>query len=39
MAAAPSDEFYSSRADITVINDGDEEKLRTAAREIIGKIK
>ena len=39
MAAAPSDEFYSSRADITVINDGDEEKLRAAAREIIGKIK
>lgn len=39
MAAAPSDDFYSSRANITVINDGDEEKLRAAAREIIGKIK
>ena len=39
MAAAPADSFYSSRADITVINNGDEAKLRSAARDIIGKIK
>lgn len=39
MAAAPSDDFYSARADITVINDGDEKKLRHAAYEIIGRIK
>ena len=37
MAAAPSDEFYSSRASITVINDGDGQKLREAATNIIEK--
>ena len=35
MAAAPSDEFYSSRANITVINDGDAEKLRAEATKIL----
>ena len=39
MAAAPSDEYYSSRADYTVINDGDEDKLRDAARKILNEIK
>lgn len=39
MAAAPSDDFYSSRADITVINDGDPYKLRAAAQNILNKIK
>lgn len=35
MAAAPADEFYSSRADYTVINDGDAEKLRAKAEKIL----
>ena len=35
MAAAPSDEFYSSRASITVINDGDADKLRAEAEKIL----
>lgn len=35
MAAAPADEFYSSRADYTVINDGDAEKLRIEAEKIL----
>lgn len=35
MNAAPSDEFYSSRATYTVINDGDADKLRTAAKNIL----
>lgn len=35
MAAAPSDEFYSSRANITVINDGDADKLRAEAEKIL----
>lgn len=39
MAAASSDEYYSSRADYTVINDGDEGKLRSAARKILNEIK
>lgn len=39
MAAAPSDDYYSSRADYTVINDGDEDKLRDAARKILNEIK
>ena len=34
MAAAPTDEFYSSRATYTVINDGDEVKLRRDAEKI-----
>lgn len=38
MAAAPSDEFYSSRANITVINDGDADKLRFAAEKILREI-
>ncbi len=39
MAAAPSDEFYSSRADITVTNDGDADKLKAAAQRILNEIK
>ena len=39
LAAAPDDSFYTSRADFTVINDGDSAKLREAVNEIIGKIK
>lgn len=39
MAAAPADEFYSSRATHTVINDGDAEKLRAAAYKILNEIK
>ncbi len=39
MNAAPADEFYSSRATYTVINDGDSDKLRTAAKDILGKTK
>ena len=39
MAAAPSDDFYSSRADITVINNGDGDKLRAAAHKIIEEIR
>ena len=35
MAAAPADEFYTSRADYTVINDGDAEKLRNEAEKIL----
>ena len=35
MAAAPSDEFYSTRANITVINDGDADKLRAEAEKIL----
>ena len=35
MNAAPSDEFYSSRATYTVINDGDAEKLRNEAEKIL----
>ena len=35
MAAAPADEFYSSRATYTVINDGDAEKLRIEAEKIL----
>lgn len=35
MNAAPADEFYSSRATYTVINDGDADKLRTAAKNIL----
>ena len=35
MAAAPADEFYSSRADYTVINNGDAEKLRIEAEKIL----
>ncbi len=39
MAAAPSDEFYSSRASVTVINNGNADKLRTAAQKILNEIK
>ena len=39
MAAAPADDFYSSRATYTVINDGDSEKLRAAAYRILDEIK
>ena len=39
MAAAPTDDFYSSRANITVINDGDADKLRAAANDILIKAK
>ncbi len=39
MNAAPADEFYSSRATYTVINDGDADKLRAAANDILGKAK
>lgn len=39
MAAAPSDEFYSSRANVTVINDGNADKLRAAAQKILNLIK
>ena len=39
MNAAPADKFYSSRATYTVINDGDADKLRTAAKDILGKTK
>ena len=35
MNAAPSDEFYSSRATYTVINDGDADNLRAAAKNIL----
>ncbi len=35
MNAAPQDEFYSSRATYTVINDGDAEKLRAEAEKIL----
>ena len=35
MNAAPADEFYSSRATYTVINDGDPDKLRAAAKNIL----
>lgn len=39
MNAAPADEFYSSRATYTVINDGDADKLRAAANDILVKAK
>ena len=39
MKAAPNDEFYSSRATITVINNGDTEKLLSTARDIFNKAK
>lgn len=39
MNAAPADEFYSSRATYTVINDGDADKLRAAANDIFYKAK
>lgn len=39
MNAAPADEFYSSRATYTVINDGDADKLRAAANNIFNKAK
>ena len=39
MAAAPSDEFYSSRASLTVINNGDSDKLSAAAMKILNEIK
>ncbi len=39
MAAAPGDEFYSSRATYTVTNDGNEDKLRAAAYRILDEIK
>ena len=39
MNAAPSDEFYSSRATVTVINDGDADKLLSAAQDIFNKTK
>lgn len=39
MAAAPADDFYSSRASITVINDGNAENLRAAAQKILDEIK
>lgn len=39
MNAAPDDEFYSSRATYTVINDGDADKLRAAANDILIKAK
>ena len=35
MNAAHADEFYSSRATYTIINDGDADKLRTAAKNIL----
>ena len=35
MNAAPADEFYSSRATYTIINDGDADKLREAAKNIL----
>ena len=35
MNAAPADEFYSSRATHTIINDGDADKLREAAKNIL----
>jgi len=39
MSAAPADEFYSSRATYTVINDGNTDKLRAAANDIFNKVK
>ncbi len=39
MNAAPKDDFYSSRATCTVINDGDTDKLRAAANDIFNKAK
>ena len=39
MAAAPSDEFYSSRATVTVTNDGNADNLKTAANNILNGIK
>ena len=39
MNAAPADDFYSSRATYTVTNDGDADKLRSAAKEIFNKTK
>lgn len=39
MNAAPADEFYSSRATYTIINDGDADKLRSAANDIFNKAK
>lgn len=39
MNAAPADDFYSSRATYTVINDGDADKLRAAANDIFNKTK
>ena len=39
MNAAPRDEFYSSRATVTVINDGDADKLLSAAQDIFNKTK
>ena len=39
MNAAPADEFYSSRATYTIINDGDADKLRAAANDILVKAK
>ncbi len=38
MAAAPEDSFYTSRADITVINKGDPEILRAESERILSKI-
>ena len=35
MNAAPADEFYSSRATYTFINDGDADKLRESAKNIL----
>lgn len=39
LAAAPDDTFYSSRANFTVVNDGDAAKLREAVHGIMRKIK
>lgn len=35
LAAAPPDSYYTTRADITIINDGDTEALRLAARRLL----
>lgn len=37
MAAAPEDSFYSSRTTVTIINDGNGQKLRQAAENFIEK--
>jgi hypothetical protein len=39
MNAAPQDEFYFSRATHTIINDGNADKLRAAAIDILDKAK
>ncbi len=38
LAAAPHDSFYTTRADFTIINDGDTEALRLAARNLLTEV-